>query len=126
MENITEDELFEMCNLRKRQTGIDNIIWVSVKNANHGPRVKVQWGDSIRESVSISIHKTNPTVVAGNEKELSANTLRRVKKWIVLNYDVLMNHWNMTADTADLIFGLKKLNESFFSILQDAVKLLKG
>lgn len=111
--SISEEEindLFEMSNLREKSTGIKNVIWVSAKNANHGARVKVQWGDSIRETVSVSLHKTNPTVVAGNEADLDASILAEVKQWIIENYAVLMQYWNMEIDTADMIAGLKKIS----------------
>jgi hypothetical protein len=102
-------DLFEMSNLREKTTGIPALIWVSAKNANHGARVKVQWGDSIKESVSISIHKANPTVVAGNEKNIDSEILKKTKEWVVENYIILMEYWNMEIDTADMISALRKL-----------------
>jgi hypothetical protein len=106
--DLSEENLFEMSNLREKDTGIPYLIWVSAKNANHGARIKVQWGDTIQQSISVSIHKDNPTVVAGNEDKLKKEVIESVKNWIKLNYETLMKYWKMEIGTVDMVNGLKK------------------
>jgi hypothetical protein len=103
------EDLFEMSNLREKTTGIPLIIWVSAKNANHGARVKLQWGDTVKRSISISLHKDNPTIMAGNSSKVSVEILNKVKAWIVLNYDVLMQYWKLEIGTVDMIAGIKPI-----------------
>lgn len=105
------ENLTEMATLREKDTGIPLKLWISQKNANHGPRVKVIWGDVISQSLSISIHRENPDVVAGNERDISQYHLKQIQKWIKLNYDVLIKYWKLEVSTDDVKKLLKKLPE---------------
>jgi hypothetical protein len=110
--NIIESEvLIEMANFKEKTTGIPLSLWVSPKNANHGARIKVVWGDDISQSLSVSIHRENPSVVAGNEKDISAYLLKQVQQWVKLNYDILMKYWRLEVDTKELKQSLQKLSD---------------
>ena len=55
------ESLFEMDNIRSKSSGLPMLIWVSEKNANHGPRIKVARDYRIRagssDTFSVSISK---------------------------------------------------------------------
>lgn len=101
---------YEMSNLRPADTGLPMVIWVSVKGgARHGPRIKVarEHGATINpfDTVSVTI-EDEPRVIGGT---LSAHDMERVKQYIALNRDVLLQYWNHEMSTAELIQGLKSL-----------------
>ena len=83
-----DDEVIEMANLDKSQTGIDGIIWVSTMMTGHTPRVKyfVRPGRT-QPSFSVTIADA-PRVVANS---LSPRILNRISpsviQWVTLNKD---------------------------------------
>ena len=90
-----------------RETGLKEIIWVSAKNASHGPRIKVyEYSKGPNFSVTI---EDNPRVVAGrcfvNNKEL-----KRIFEFIIKHKDDLIGYWNseLTEDELDNVLILKK------------------
>lgn len=110
------DELFEMSNIRKSESGLPVNIYVSSGgsvNTRHGPRIKVMvdTGDRFdpRHTVSVLLKRDiTADDVVGYEK-LSMSVLDAVRNYINLNYDVLMAYWNDELSTSEMINGLKKL-----------------
>lgn len=51
---------------------------------------------------------TRPRVVVG---KLSPEDLKIVRKWIVLNRRVILDHWNEDADSLDLVQRLRRLRD---------------
>ena len=111
-----KDELFEMANLRKKDTGLPVNIYVSsgdVISRRHGPRIKVMYdtGDKFNhyKTVSVILKKdiTDDDVV-GYER-LPSSILNPVRDYINLNYDILMGYWNDDISTLELGTLLKKL-----------------
>ena len=48
--------LNEMANFGTNSTGLKEVIWVSVKNANHGPRIKIYEGKTAKgKNFSVTI-----------------------------------------------------------------------
>ena len=110
------DELFEMSNIRKSESGLPVNIYVSSGgsvNTRHGPRIKVMvdTGDRFdpRHTVSVLL-KRDVTVddVVGYE-QLSSAVLAAIRDYINLNYDVLLAYWNDELSTSEMINGLKRL-----------------
>ena len=89
-----------------RETGLKEIIWVSAKNASHGPRIKVyEYSKGPNFSVTI---EDNPRVVAGkcfvNNKEL-----KRIFDFIILNKTNLLLYWNECMTSAQITANIEKL-----------------
>ncbi len=92
---VGSDDLFEMANLRERQTGIPGTIYISTRQASHGPRVKYfedRPGEGV-PSFSVSI-STEPEVV---ENRLPDSVLSRMSplviEWGRLNQQQLLDFW---------------------------------
>lgn len=99
--------LYEMANLSKKDTGIDYVIHIRSggdlgggKKLNHGPSIKVSLSKSRFDSinnVSVSISK-NPEIIYPKNKILkdffSSQDSEKIKGFIKMNYDLLMNYWN--------------------------------
>ena len=110
------DELFEMANLRKRETGLPVNIYVSsggTVNKHHSPRIKVMYDTSNRfnphATVSVILKQdVTPTDVVGYNN-LPNHILTPIRNYINLNFDVLIDYWNDKIDTIELSRKLKKL-----------------
>ena len=89
------------------ETGLKEIIWVSAKNASHGPRIKV-YEVSKGPNFSVTI-EDKPRVVAGkcfvNSKEL-----QKIFDFIIKYKTELIGYWNseLTEDELDNVLSLKK------------------
>jgi hypothetical protein len=116
LEKIFESSfLFEMSNLSKEDTGLDKTIWVSVKNHSSGPRIKVNYDNSLKFdnnynfSVSIS---DDPKVISGNTEEnvikkIGKSTLEDIFDWILLNQEILLKYWNSEITTREMLNSIK-------------------
>jgi len=104
-----------MSNLPSSDTGVDGaVIWISPgefggTDAQHGPRVKVLPGskvttEGLRDSVSVTISKT-PRVIG----KLPGKIERQVKKFILLNREVLLQHWKGALSSKETLLQLKKI-----------------
>lgn len=116
LEEIRQD-LFEMANLTRDETGLDRTIWVSVKSHSVGPRIKVNFDNSLRfnegNNFSVSISH-NPNVVAGGTEEqiirkIGSKKLDDVYDWIILNETALLEYWNCEISTKVLFAKLKEI-----------------
>ena len=105
---LREAELNEMSpSYTPRETGLKEIIWVSAKNASHGPRIKVyEYSKGPNFSVTI---EDEPRVVAG-KCFVNAKELRKIFDFIIKHKDALIGYWNseLTEDELDNILILKK------------------
>lgn len=94
-DELSGEDMVEMANLTRSQTGIAGTIFISTAMGAHGPRVKyfVQPGRT-QPSFSVSIGDA-PTVVANS---LPARTLRQmapqVTAWVLHNKDALLDFWH--------------------------------
>ena len=104
--------LYEMTNLAKKHTGLDDHIFISGKGgAKHGPRIKVSntlgkfdWDNSFSMSV-----EHEPKHRAGSVK-IPKDRLDNIKDWIKLNHDHLHKMWHSDImDSQDHIDGVKKI-----------------
>lgn len=120
-EYLTEEQeyelLFEMANIRPKTTNLSMIVYVSVgkienKKMRHGPRIKVSKSYNDRfnplDTFSVTIDKRHPDVI-GSTGDINSKDMEQVRRWIVLNYDVLMSYWDDEYDTADLFNNLIKV-----------------
>jgi len=110
------DQLFEMSNIRKSESGLPVNIYVSSGgsvNRQHGPRIKamIDSGDKFNPHNTVSIIlKRNITEddVVGYEK-ISPKILLAIRDYVNLNYEILIAYWNDEISTKDMIMGLEKL-----------------
>lgn len=105
-----EETLFEMANLKPKDTGLPMVIWASPKMGKHGPRIKVQSERGTKTktnnwcSVSIS---DNPVILRG---KLSNEDFKLAKEFIEMNKESLLNFWNDEFDSlGDFLISLKKI-----------------
>jgi ribonuclease J len=89
------------------------VITVFFKNPGVSPRIMLtnntkwyEWTDE--RTVSITLSKT-PVVIGGDEREIPAEAIEKAKEWVVLNYEVLMKHWDGETDSLTLLKNLKKI-----------------
>jgi hypothetical protein len=104
-----------MANLRPSTTGVeDAVIWVSAgefsgKELQHGPRIKVVLGDKITTdglANAVSVKLTNPPKILG---KLPSKISRQVVKFVNLNREVLLRHWNGELDSKEMLELLKRV-----------------
>ena len=100
------DLLTEMANISKQKTGLDYIVWLFPKTGKekHGARIKIRVNNNF---IPITI-SDDPEVKSF--ARLDAKKINKIKEWIVLNKEVLLEYWNGQGDIAiDEI--LEKLKE---------------
>lgn len=104
----TED-LFEMANLSPSRTGLPFVVWISPKaDAPHDIRVKVSKSPRVHAADLISVAIRPEVRVVGGQ--MASHDLALLKKWIELNYDVLVGYWDGDIEyTEDAITALKPL-----------------
>jgi hypothetical protein len=110
------DELFEMSNIRKSESGLPVNIYVSSGgsvNKQHGPRIKamVDTGNQFNPHQTVSVLlKQNITKddIVGYER-LPPKVLESLRNYINLNYNVLLEYWNDEISTKEMINRLKSL-----------------
>jgi hypothetical protein len=104
-----------MSNLRASETGVHGtVIWIAAgefacDDIQHGPRFLVAFGDSLavdclRGAVSVSL--TDPPEVVGT---LPGDVRYRVIKFVDLNRDALLRHWNGELATIETLEFLKNV-----------------
>jgi len=82
-------------------------VWISVKNAKHGPRIKIFKNNQAKgENFSVTIEENPKTIgkVFVNSKELD-----RIKEFIKVNERLLIDYWNYSIDTTDLAINITKV-----------------
>lgn len=102
-----EQDLFEMANLSPKRTGLPFVVWISPKGgARHHVRIKVTRHPASREFVTVAL-RPELRLISG---ELSAHELSLLRRWVQLNWDVLLGYWNGIIEyTEDAIAALKSI-----------------
>ena len=106
------DDLFEMSNISREESGLPVRIWVSSKMSaaeRHGPRVKVELPGQGSPTIPVLLKMdiTSEDVV-GYEK-LPAKGLNPLRNFINLNYDILIQYWNDEISTKQMILSIKTI-----------------
>jgi RNase adaptor protein for sRNA GlmZ degradation len=107
----TEDDLFLMVNVRGRSSGLPMNIWVGPRGrARHAARIKVQMDHreqfDIDNLAVVSVEDDPPEVKAGH---LDAADLDLVRRYIALNRQAILDHWQETTDGVELSRALRAL-----------------
>jgi hypothetical protein len=85
------NEMMEMANLPPADTGLPCVIWLGEVGGQHGPRIKVSniKGKMSNDCFVVTVSKT-PTIVTPRSVKMSTSDVDHVIDWIILNYEVLM------------------------------------
>jgi hypothetical protein len=103
-----DEEVADTVSLRSEKTGVENTIFVSTKGyAEHAPRIRIavdppQTFNATSKSASMAIHDYSIT-----GESLAPSIAEQAKQFIDLNRETLLDYWDFTIDTAQLIERLK-------------------
>ena len=99
--------LYEMANFYQKTTGLEEVIYVSVKQGSHGPRLKV-FKDKRPQGDNFSVTiEDNPKTIG--KVFVDSKELRKIFEFVNVNQELLINYWNFEIDTVELSNGLKKV-----------------
>ena len=109
---LSDDELFLMVNVRGRSSGLPMNVWVGPRgHARHAARIKVQADHRERFDIDrlavVSVEDDPPEVKEGS---LGAEDLEQVRRWIVLNRQAILDHWDERTDGVELARALMPLS----------------
>ncbi len=98
----------DMANLSASFTGLPVKVWISSKFERHSPRMKAYLDSNT--TVSISISATPQILSATGNLNGHNKTISKIKKWVAMNVDVLLDYWNDGSLEIDVILSqLKRL-----------------
>ena len=105
--NLQEQELFEMSNLKANRTNLKADLWVEEKGEDRQkkdkePRVKISTINHGRFPISISDNPTPLDSIDGFKKE-DLDIINNVKPYIKRNKDVLLQFYKGKIDIDDLL-----------------------
>lgn len=95
---------FHLTYVGMKDTGISRRIGIGEKLLKGHPRIEIYVEG--RKPVHVLI-KDVPQCSKADEGVLSDEELDKVYKWITINKEILLKHWNLQVDSLDLILGLK-------------------
>ena len=118
IEQEDDDFMFRLGNLSKHRTGLPVVVWIE---ANMGmkhvsPRMLfsnstgscLRPGDSAASLIPVSLDPNDPQILLDDVVlQITPNELEAIKRWIVKNYQPLMQHWNLEVDTVEAISQLQ-------------------
>jgi hypothetical protein len=102
-------------NLRSTQTGLPKLVWVSTRTEEQGPRIKIGI-DPIKakgfdECATMTISE-KPEVVGDIPKEITETDINVIRKWVLLNKDVLLEYWQDDISSTELFLKLRQLTDT--------------
>jgi hypothetical protein len=104
------DDLDLMTTLYPRTTGLPMVIWVGPRyGARHDVRIKAMMAHGTRMdpgNLAVVALRPNVHVVAGH---LPAADLDAIGRWVDLNWDAILAHWEERIDGAELVQRLRRL-----------------
>lgn len=111
---LTEEVLYEMARVQKKDSGLPQQIFVSTRDygtGNHWARIKVSNvpGTFSKDDNFVVTISNKPAVVAGKTKYTNSQ-LEDIFDWVKLNQKVLLKFWNKEYESdADFYAELKKI-----------------
>jgi hypothetical protein len=111
MSTLTDDDLFLMVNVRSRSSGLPMNVWIGPRgHARHAAHIKVQMDHGPQFDVDnlavVSVEDDPPQIIEGS---LGAADLNRIRRYIELNKQAIMEHWQEKTDGIELSRALKRL-----------------
>ena len=112
LKKLLEDVQFELDEigfdsdiLKPKHTGLDRQVIIRTKKTTDTPVVFYVTGGSYAITVSID---REPKRIRGFMASVTSEEIAKVKEWIKLNYDALINNWN-DPDSVKLYESLKRI-----------------
>jgi len=106
-----EDFGYWHVNLHPRTTGLPMVVWIGPRmGARHDVRVKVsrKHGDRVMPlDLAVMSVRPEPQLLHG---ELSSADRQAVARWIKLNEQAILDHWNEVTDGIELGAALRRLD----------------
>ena len=99
-EEISDDDVFEMSNLTPAQTGLAYRIWIRVNVHERPWRPRMYVEEPKRTFYPLSIDEP-VEFLAGQPPGLSEAQFRDLQRFVVLNREPLVAHWEDQIDTKD-------------------------
>lgn len=96
-QKIVSGFLDEMARLARPETGLEYVFWMGEVGGQHGPRIKVSNNKgkmTPTDSFVVSVSK-NPSVLTPRTCKLPTSTVEDILDWIRLNYETLMEMWEV-------------------------------
>lgn len=120
IEKEDDDFMFRLGSVSKHRTGLPVVVWIeaSMGMEHVTPRVLfsnstsscLRPGDSADALIPVSLDTENPKVLLDDAVlNISSAELEAIKRWIVSNYQPMMQHWNMEIDTCEATLQLTKI-----------------
>ena len=106
-------ETFAMSNVHPEETGLPMVVFISIRNAEHGCRLKVSqiYGTKVRFAQWFSMTVEDEPRIIGDSGDIKMKDIQQVKEFIRLNRRVILDFWDQTdcIDPRDMIDALQKL-----------------
>lgn len=117
IKHINEDALYVMSNIRKGRTGLPCNVYIQFQPDNkkkyqhNEPRIKFQNNTSDRitslsDLIPVSIDNEPQILIA---TKYPKGIFKQVKKWIILNKELLLEYWNQNIDDYEFVEKMKSL-----------------
>ena len=110
-----DDFMIRLAVVDKKNTGLPMVIWIDVREPGRNEIPRLVFKDSYSGDltpelmVPISIDRENPEVMLeGMPDNLSEHAISLLKKWIIKNYDGLMDVWNGNISHGEFIIPVVK------------------
>lgn len=104
----------EMANLRSDKTGLSMVIYASPRDGlQHGPRIKVfdKYGDSaLNTTPQVPITVSDSPQVEGKFDNIKDKDVSKVKQWIKLNKQLLIDFYNHKISKTEFEKSIKKIS----------------
>jgi len=111
----------EMANLRKDETNLPVNVWLDESGKDrpvkhNSPRIKVQINKrsstNVRMMYPVSICDEPDFLISpkgDKDFDLTTKDLQKIARWIILNKDLLLRHWNKEIGIATFVVEMKKV-----------------
>jgi len=119
--SVSITPLFEMSNIPSEDTGIGTVIWIQVqpednKKLSHDIRLKAIPNSNkltSKDLCDVIFNRKGEIIeVKPNDsgKTIIGKNLRNLQKWILLNLDLLILHWDRKIGSPEFFRKYKKLD----------------
>lgn len=99
-----------MSNVQPAESGLQFVVYISERQGSHDVRVKVAAGPKAPPFVASVSVRPSVEVVAG---DLSGRDLELLRRWIDLNRDVIIDHWEgRMRSSRDVLNALRPIAET--------------
>jgi len=107
---LQDEDMFLMTNVYPEDTGLPFVVYISEQQGAHDVRVRI--GSGVRAQPFVATVSVRPQIeVLGGE--LSNRDLELVRRWIELNRDTIIAHWEgRLPSSRHVLNALKPLPKS--------------